>query len=129
DAIRSHARAAGHREREVMNVEAGFDWNTLLAASDSLSLFGERRIIELRLPAGKLPEAGAKALEAYAIRPAEDTVLLITCGKLDAAAQRSKWFGAVERAGAVIQVWPVDARQLPAWIAQRMRGRGMTPSD
>ncbi len=129
DAIRSHARAAGHQEREVMNVETGFDWNTLLAASDSLSLFGERRIIELRLAASKLPEAGAKVLEAYAVRPAEDAVLLITCGKLDAAAQRSKWFQTVERAGIVVQVWPVEARQLPAWIAQRMRGRGMMPSD
>lgn len=129
DGIRAQARAQGYGEREVMNVEAGFDWNTLLAASDSLSLFGERRIIELRLAAGKLPEAGARALEAYAARPADDAVLLVTSGKLDGAAQKSKWFTAMDRAGVVVQVWPVEVRQLPAWIAQRMRSRGLVPSD
>lgn len=129
DSIRSQARAEGYREREIMNVEAGFDWNALLAASDNMSLFGDRRIIELRLGTGKLPEAGAKALQAYAARPADDAVLLITSGKLDGGTQKSKWFEAVGRAGVIVQVWPVEVRQLPAWIARRLRERGLNPTE
>jgi DNA polymerase-3 subunit delta len=54
--------------------------------------------------------------------------LLILCGKLDAATLNSRWFSDLEKAGTVIQVWPVDARHLPAWIAERMRHRGLRPS-
>ncbi|MFZ5594744.1 MAG: DNA polymerase III subunit delta [Pseudomonadota bacterium] len=128
DAIRARARELGYREREVMHVETGFDWNTLLASANSLSLFSERRVMELHMPGGKPGDAGSKALVEYAARPADDAVLLVITGKLDKAALASKWTNALEKAGAVIQVWPVEIKQLPGWIAQRMRGKGMQPS-
>lgn len=127
DAIRAQARKRGCRERLVFNVEAGFDWKALLQARDSLSLFAEQRLMELRLPTGKPGDAGAKALQEYAARPAEGDVLLVICGKLDRDAQRSKWFHALEQAGVAVQVWPPNVAQLPAWIERRMRGRGLRP--
>jgi len=127
DAIRARARKDDYSERDVLHVEAGFDWNALTAASNTLSLFAERRLIELRLPKAKPGDAGGKALVAYAERPPEDTVLLVIAGKLDAQAQRTKWVTALEGAGVFVQVWPVAVKQLPAWIQQRMRARGMQP--
>ncbi len=129
DAVRERARALGYTEREVMQVEPGFDWGALQAASDSLSLFAEQRIIDLRLPTGKPGVQGGKALEAYAERPAEDTVLLIQAGKLDKGALNAKWAKALERVGALIQVWPLSAAETPRWVAQRMRSRGLKPMD
>jgi DNA polymerase-3 subunit delta len=128
DAVRAAARAQGYSDRQVFSVEAGFDWNTLLAASDSLSLFAERRILELRVPGGKPGKEGTRILREYAERPAEDTLLLITSAKLEAAARRSKWVLALEQAGVSIPVWPVDIAQLPAWIERRMRAHGMRAS-
>jgi DNA polymerase-3 subunit delta len=125
DAIRAATRARGFSDRQVFTVESGFDWNSLLAASDSLSLFSEQRLLELRLPSGKPGKEGAEILRRYAERPAPDTVLLILSGKLEAAARRSKWVQALDDAGVAIAVWPVDAAQLPAWIERRMRARGM----
>jgi len=69
DAIRASARAQEYTERTVMFVESSFDWNTLSQAADSLSLFAERRLLELRMPGGKPGDAGSKALQAYAQRP------------------------------------------------------------
>ena len=128
DAIRSAARAQGFAEREVMQVEPGFDWGALAAAADNLSLFAERRLLELRIPSAKPGDAGGKALTAYAQAPAEENCLLISCGKLDKRQQQSKWFKALEGAGAVLQLWPVEYKALPGWIAQRMRSRGLEPS-
>ena len=125
DAIRAAARERGFGERQVFSADSGFDWNSLLAASDSLSLFAEQRLLELRLPTGKPGKEGAKILREYADRPAPDTVLLILSAKLEAAARRGKWVQALEGAGAGIAVWPVDAAQLPAWIERRMGARGM----
>lgn len=126
DAIRAAARERGFSDREVLDVGKGFDWNQLLAASDSLSLFAERKLIELRLPSAKPGTDGAKALVAYCDNPASDNLLLISCGKLDKRQQQSKWFKALEKAGVVIQVWPVEPRELPGWIQRRMMALGLT---
>jgi DNA polymerase-3 subunit delta len=128
DALRAAARAQGYTEREVLQVETGFDWGALAAAGSNLSLFAERKLIELRLPSGKPGDAGAKALTAYATAPSPDNLLLISCGKLEKQQQSSKWFKALEAAGAVLQVWPVEPRALPGWIRQRLLSRGMQPT-
>lgn len=127
DAVRAATRAQGFAERQVFNVEAGFDWNSLRAAGDSLSLFSEKRLLEVRMPNGKPGKEGTAALREYAGRPAPDTVLMVLSGKLEAAARNSKWVQALDRAGVSVTVWPVEAAQLPAWIERRMRARGMQP--
>ena len=91
DAVRMAAREQGYDEREVLTVQAGFDWNSLLAEAGNLSLFAQRRIIDLRLPTGKPGKEGAEALRAFAEQPPEDTLLLITAGKLEGSARKSKW--------------------------------------
>ncbi len=127
DAIRTRARDSGCSERLLFSVETGFDWNTLLQARDTLSLFAQRRLVELRMPGGKPGEVGAKVLRAYAANPSADDVLLVISGKIDKDAQRSKWFSALEQVGVVIQVWPIKAAQLPGWIERRMRAKGLRP--
>jgi len=128
DAVRARAREQGYDEREVLTVQSGFDWGALESAAGNLSLFSQRRIIDLRLPTGKPGDAGSKALRAYAEQPPGDTLLLITAGKLDQSARRSKWVQALDRAGVVVFVWPLDAQQFPAWVRARMRQRGLEPT-
>ena len=127
DAVRAAARERGYSDRQVLSADSGFDWNRLSAASDSLSLFSERRILELRLPTGKPGREGARALCEYTARLPEDTVLLVIAAKLEAAARKSKWVQALDRAGISVPVWPVEAAQLPAWIERRMRAHNMLP--
>lgn len=127
DAIRAAARERGYSERECLTVETGFDWNTLRQLASSPSLFASHRLLELRIGDAKPGDAGAKALSAYAMRPAEDAVLLVIAGKVDWHAQKSHWFAALDGAGVVVPALPVDARQQPAWIERRLRNRGLNP--
>ncbi len=128
DAVRRAVREQGYTGREVLHVDKGFDWSGLGAAAGVRSLFAERRLIELRLPGGRPGEAGGKALRSWAENPPEDCVLLIISGKLDPAARRSRWFQALDRAGVVVQAWPLKPVELPAWIERRMQGRGLQAS-
>ena len=130
DAIRSVARQQGFGERQVFSVEASFDWGQLYEAGASLSLFAEKRLIELRIPSGKPGDKGAAALLDYLSRPAEDTLLLITLPKLDGNSQKTKWAKALidGPAAQFIQIWPVDAQQLPNWVRQRLAQAGLTAS-
>ncbi|WP_455208205.1 DNA polymerase III subunit delta [Kaarinaea lacus] len=125
DAIRAAAKQQNFTERHVLHVEKGFDWDNFLAVSNSLSLFAERQLIELRMANGKPGDRGAAALIEYAQNPPADSILLIISGKLDKSGQRSKWFSQLEKVGVFIAVWPVETRQLPGWIQQRVRSRGM----
>lgn len=106
DTVRAAARQAGFNERRVMFAEPGFDWSALASELASGSLFGDRRLVELRVPGGKPGEIGARYLQTYATDPAPDVVLLVLCGMLDASARGSKWYQALERAGVAVQVWP-----------------------
>jgi DNA polymerase III subunit delta len=128
DAIRAECREKGFSEREVMDVDAHFDWNLLLDAGNSMSLFAEQRILELRMPTGKPGKAGAQVLQEYAQRPADDAVLIISSGKLDGSSKNTKWFKALDQAGVVVQSWPVSIHELPRWIEQRMRSKGLRPT-
>jgi DNA polymerase-3 subunit delta len=125
DAIRAAARKQNFTERHVLHAEKGFDWDNFLAIGNSLSLFAERQLIDLRMPSGKPGDKGSKALLEYAQNPSPDSVLLLTTGKLDKQTQRSKWFSQLDSNGVHIAVWPVETRQLPGWIQQRARSRGM----
>ena len=125
DAIRAAAKKQNYTERHVLHVDKGFDWEQFLAMSNSMSLFADRQLIELRMPGGKPGDKGAKVLMEYAANPSPDCVVMIVCGKIEKQAQRSKWFTQVEQNGVFIQVWPVEARQLNGWIQHRARNKGM----
>ena len=126
-AIRDAAHADGFLDRVVLTVESGFDWNGFFASTRSLSLFSERRLIELRLPTGKPGEAGAKILTEVAAQPPADTVLLVSCGKLERQTRESRWAKALEAAGVAVAVYSLEAAQWPAWIRRRMEMKGLKP--
>jgi DNA polymerase-3 subunit delta len=98
DAVRAAARRAGVEDREVLIVEQHFRWDTFLAANASLGLFGNRCLVDLRIPSGKPGIEGGKALEAYAARLNPDNVTLITLPRIDRAGQSSGWFTALAAA-------------------------------
>lgn len=126
DQIRAHARAAGASERQILDADArDFDWSELLQGASEMSLFAERKLIELRIPSGKPGAEGSKALNAYLELSGGDDFLLIVAGKIDKQSQNSKWFKALDGAGAIIQVWPVRSHELPRWMEQRLAAAGL----
>lgn len=127
DLVRAKARQQGHTEREVLEQGAGFDWAALSSAADNLSLFGDRRLLDLRLASGKVGTDGSKTLAGYAGNPPPDTLLLITAPKLERSQLNTKWVKSLDQAGVLVQIWPVEGDRLPPWIEQRLRRVGLIP--
>jgi len=121
DALRARARSAGFSEREVHFLERGSDWNDVRASAANLSLFGSRRLLELRLPTGRPGVAGNNTLLALLERNDPDTLLLVLAPRLDRDAQAAQWVRVVESRGAWVQVWPVEAEKLVGWLRGRCR--------
>ena len=120
DAIRARARASGFSERVVLTAERGFNWNELVASGASLSLFGDKKLIELRLPSGKPGPDGAEAIEGFCNKLSPDVLALVSLPRLDRGGQHSPWFKGLEAKGVVVNVYPVDRARLPEWIAARL---------
>jgi DNA polymerase-3 subunit delta len=123
DAIRGRARAEGFGEREVHFVERGFRWHELLADTSNLSLFAERRLIELKL-SGALDAEGSKALQGLAEHPPADAVLIVS-GVVDRKALKNAWIAAFEKSAVLVMAEPVPRRELAAWIVRRLAARGI----
>ena len=125
DAVRSQARAAGFAERELHAVERGFDWDALLAGSRELSLFAQRKLIEIRMPSAAPGEAGADAIVELATRGSPDNLVLVITGKLDGRTQNARWVSSIEQRGVQVQVWPLELARLGAWIRERLARHGL----
>jgi len=130
DAIRAAARQAGYTERKVYSVSgAHFDWSGLLGASQAMSLFAERQLIEIRIPNGKPGKEGSEALQRYCEGLSDDVLTIIHLPRLDRQQQQSGWFAALDGAGVTIRVEPVERRALPQWLAQRLAVQGQRVAD
>ena len=130
DAVRAAARKRGFTERVVLDPGRGFDWSEFTHAAQSLSLFAEKKIVELRLASGKPGTQGGEAIAGYCAQPAADLLLLVSLPRVDRTTQSSAWFGALGRAGVVVDIWPVERARLPAWIAEHLaRQRQSAPRE
>lgn len=125
DAYRAAAREQGFSEREVLHVETGFDWNQLSTASASMSLFAERRRIELNLGDKSPGKPGSEALVTFAENPQDDVVLLVTGASLDKNARKTKWMKVIESNGLAMYAWPVKNADFMRWVAARLQAAGL----
>lgn len=125
DAVRAAARAAGYSERQVFTVSgAHFDWSGVLGAAQSMGLFADQKLIEIRIPSGKPGKDGSAALQQYCEQLPEGVLTLVHLPRLDRQQLQGAWFQALDRAGVTVRVDPVERHQLPAWIAQRLAAQG-----
>ncbi len=127
DLIRARARAEGYVGRDVLFVDRSFDWDQLSGNLNAMSLFAERRIVELRMPQAKPGLDGSKALIAALENPAPDVLLLLITDKIDYKDRSSAWVKAFESKGCCLDAEQLQADQLPAWVTERMRRLGLVP--
>ncbi|MEI7796700.1 MAG: DNA polymerase III subunit delta [Methylococcaceae bacterium] len=125
DSIRQAAKKAGFSQREIFSTDTGFDWSEMTTAARSMSIFDDKKVLDVRVPSANFGTEGSKTLISYCEKLPADTVLLITCGKLNAAAMKTKWFEAVDKIGVTIQVKPLEGDELLQWLQHRLQQRGL----
>lgn len=128
DALRNKARKAFYTEREILDVEGRFNWGQLSQALQDMSLFGDKKIIEIRIPSGKPGKDGADALKTMCGQTSDDNAIIITLPRLDKTAKNSVWFKALSGAGEIIDIANIALPQLPRWISERLKLNGQTAS-
>lgn len=120
DAIRTAARARGFTDRKVFSVTQHFDWAQPRSELAGMSLFGDRVLIDLRIPSGKPGRDGGAALEQLASLAHADAALLVTFPG-DWSTLKTGWCRALAEAGVLIESRAVEAAALPNWIGERLK--------
>lgn len=123
DRVRQAARAAGHEERAVFEVDRSFKPAMLAAELGSMSLFGSSKLVELRF-AGKPGKEVGEAIAGCLASLDESVRLLATSPRLDRSSTETDWFGTIGQLGIVVAIYPVERRELPRWIASRLATQG-----
>jgi len=129
DRILSAAKQAGFSERTVLTAEPGFDWSRVALSASSSSLFGDRQLLEIRIPTGKPGVEGAKALEDLTLRLSDDVLTLILLPGLEPSTLKSKWFTALSSHGTVVHADQITREKLPAWIQTRLAAQNQKVSQ
>jgi DNA polymerase-3 subunit delta len=122
DAVRAAARKQGYAEREVYEPAGrSFDWSELAHAGASMSLFGGKKIVELRLGGGKPSAQAAAAMVDWCERPSPEALLLITMPRPEGGGWwEAPWFVAINKVGAVVEVQPITRAALSGWLEKRL---------
>lgn len=129
DLYRARANELGFSERKVLTVETGFDWSELEQEKNNMSLFGERTLIDLRIPNGKPGATGSKAIVSFVDNIHDDVMLLVQAPRLDRNTVNSAWVKALDKVGSVLRVWPLNEMETRRWIQQKLHSKKLTASN
>jgi len=119
--IRSAAEKEGFMTRELYDQTQSLDWNEIINSCKSLSLFSEKKLIEIRLNSLRLGRDGSKSIIELIEEINDDVMVIITAPKLDKAATSAKWPQLIQKEGGFVQVWPLKGEEILNWLKHRMR--------
>ena len=125
DLLRRAAREQGFTERQVLEAGKGFNWDALTAEASAMSLFGDRQLIEIRIPEAKPGNDGSKALQEFLAAQSPDVGLLVLATTTNAPPKDAAWMVRIAEAGVGVRCRKVRSEKLPRWLAGRAQGLGL----
>jgi DNA polymerase III subunit delta len=124
DSIIEQCKKNGVSEREVVDIVEKFSWDELLANSQSLSLFADTKLTDIRF--NKSPKKDAQlALIDLLARADRDNCFLIRLPKLDKRQKSTKWFKEISKNGKVHDLWPPKPYAFQDWIRDRAQAQNL----
>jgi DNA polymerase III subunit delta len=129
DAIRSAARSQNFGEREVMVVEAGFEWSSIISATQSVGLFADKKLLEIHISSGKPGKEGSIVLQQLAENLPDDICIILLLPKMERLQTQTKWFQSWSKNATVIEAKAISQAALPLWVKKRLKNQNLNISD
>jgi DNA polymerase III subunit delta len=122
--LRERAEKAGFNDRIRIDIDSDSDIELAYAHAYTPSLMGQRRLLEIYWK-NKLSKPAQQFLVNYSLSPSRHALVIARLGKLDSKTEQTQWFKQVEKNSVILPLWPLQPKQLPAWISQRAKMQGL----
>lgn len=99
-------------EHEVLYVEKSFDWDSFDQKSSNLSLFSEKKVIELRFLTKTVSLSAQKNINEYIDSTNNDNILIIRIPALKATEYRKKYLGQNNDNVGLIRLFPITRKNM-----------------
>ncbi|KKO48943.1 DNA polymerase III subunit delta [Arsukibacterium sp. MJ3] len=120
DALRQVAKHQGYHERLSFTLDGQFDWDQLHNELSAMSLFADKRLIELEL-SQKLPPTASDQLKQLAKTLSPDIVLVLHGQRSFGEVSKLAWFKQLQTTAVQVAIYPLDDKQAQQWLQQRAR--------
>jgi len=124
DGIIAEAKKSGVLERDIVDIVDKFSWNDLLANCNSLSLFAEQKLIDIRFNKAPKKDAQQALVELLAIAD-QNNQFLIRLPKLEGRQKNAKWFKTILASAKLQELWPPKPYAFVDWINNRAMKLGL----
>ena len=125
DEIRAAAKSKGFTERQSYLLEAQLDWDSLFGEFNSLSLFSDRKLIELDLGTSKITPAQQDQLKKIPAMLHPDICLVLHGARNSGEFSKTSWFKTLSEQGVQVQFYPLDDNQFMRWLKERAQQLGL----
>lgn len=130
DKIRAEAKRQGFTERVSFNFDGNSDYSPLLQSIGDMSLFGEKKLIEIRLTTGNPGlKKGSAAMEALAEAVGDSLIAIISLPGALYEYQKKAWFKKISTSATIINAELISRQHLPSWIRKRASLNGQNLSE
>jgi DNA polymerase-3 subunit delta len=123
DAVKRQAKSQGYLEQFSFSLDGNFDKDDIYSHLQSLSLFSEKKIIDLSLT--KTNKENTAFLREIAPLLNNDILLLLHGPKLNNQQLNGAWFKKLESQGIFVTANAPTAQHFPQWIFQRLKSLGL----
>jgi len=119
DQMHRVAKSQGFLETFSFSLDGKFDSNLIFNEMQSLSLFSEKKIIELTL--SKTTKENTAFIREITSLLHPDILLILQGAKLNSQQMNSVWFTGLEKQGIFVATNAPPAHRFPQWIFQRLK--------
>lgn len=119
DQVQQCAKQQGYLEKFSFSLDAKFEADIIFNHFNSLSLFSEKKLIELNF--SKTTKENTAFIREITALLHDDILLIVKGPKLNNQQMSSVWFKNLEQQGIVISCNSIAAHRFPQWIFQRLK--------
>jgi DNA polymerase III subunit delta len=129
DSIRSKAKEEGIVERLVFDVSGMSDWGLLESEINAMSLFSDKRLIEVQMGSKKPDKSSLAILTQISLKNNPDDHFVVVLENGESSLKKNKWFKSLQSNGIFFESKNLDNNALSAWVVATSKEFKKTFSD
>lgn len=118
----------GYNKRVAFDVNAHFNWDELLNKCQSLDMFAERMLLDIRFTNDTINKQAQQVLEQVLQRQDPNHCIIIRAPKLKASTLNSNWVKLIQKHGKVHIAKPIATNMWTVWLTKRLQKAGFNPT-